>query len=349
MSRDLSTTIEQFQPDADQDSAWKELLDAYFPAFVEFFYPHIDAEIDWTRGYESLDKELAAIRPAHATGKLLADKLFKVWLKSGKAAWLLIHVEVQEHITKAFARRLFVYNYRLLDKEKHKVEVVSLAVLTGLGRGRTGRYEAGRWGCTTVFEFPCARVADYADRWEELETNANVFAVVVLAQLKAHETRGDNAQRLAWRLRLIFSLYRRGFTREQIINLFRFMEWVMTLPPKLAQRLQQEVYDYEEHNKMPFLARFERVAMQQGLEQGLEQGLGIGMEKGMRQLTLRQLASRIGALSDRVQKQVSQLSPEQVEQLGVALLDFQSKNDLTNWLKAHPPQNGRAHKTTKAV
>jgi hypothetical protein len=345
MSRDLSTSVEQFQPDADQDSAWKELLDAYFPAFVEFFYPHIDAEIDWTRGYESLDKELAAIRPAHAMGKLLADKLFKVWLKNGKAAWLLVHVEVQERVTKAFARRLFIYNYRLLDKEKHKIEVVSLAVLTGLGHGRTGRYEAGRWGCTTVFEFPCARVADYADRWEELETNANVFAVVVLAQLKAHETRGDNVQRLAWRLRLIFSLYRRGFTREQIINLFRFMEWVMTLPPKLEQRLQQEVYEYEERNQMPFLARFERVAMQQGLEQGLEQG----EERGKRGFMLRQLESKLGALAERIQKQLSKLSTEQVEQLGVALLNFQSKTDLTNWLKAHPPQNGHVRKSTKAV
>src|SRR5437870_1743028 len=102
---------EQAQPSSDQDSAWKEMLNEYFPAFVEFFFPHIHTEIAWRRGYQSLDKELAAIRPAHATGKLIADKLFKVWLKNGKAAWLLIHIEVQERVTRAFARRLFIYNY----------------------------------------------------------------------------------------------------------------------------------------------------------------------------------------------------------------------------------------------
>jgi Domain of unknown function (DUF4351) len=304
--------IEPPQPESDHDSAWKEMLNEYFPSFIAFFFPHIDPDIDWARGYESLDKELAAIRPTHATGKRIADKLFKVWLKNGKAAWLLIHLEVQDRVTQVFARRLFIYNYRLLDKEKHRVEVVSLAVLTGLARSRTGRYEAGRWGCATVFEFPCARIADYADRWDELEASDNIFAVAVMAQLKAHQTKGDNAERLDWKRRLIFSLYRRGFNREQIVNLFRFIEWVITLPAGLEQQLQQEIYEYEEGSKMPFLARFEIVAEQRGLEQG--------------------------RLTDREQKRLANLSTEQVEQLAEALLKFKAKADLTAWLKAHPPQ-----------
>ena len=327
---------ENVQPNADQDSAWKEILHEYFPAFVQFFFLNIYQEIDWKRGYESLDKELARIRPAYEGGKLFADKLFKIWLRNGKAAWLLVHVEVQDRVTKVFARRMFIYNYRLLDKENHKVDVVSLAVLTGMQRSQTGHYETKRWGCSTVFEFPCARIADFADRWKELEANDNVFAVVVMAQLKAHETRGDNDQRMIWKRHLIFGLYRRGFAKEQVINLFRFIEWVMTLPPKLEQRLQQEIYDYEESNKMPYLARFERVAMQQGLER-------------MRDLTFRQLESKVGTLAERLQKQLDKLSFEQVEQLGMALLDFQSKTDLTNWLKTHPPQNGHARKTAKAA
>lgn len=329
----------EVQPDADQDSAWKEMLNAYLPACIAFFFAPIYAEVDWARGYEPMDKELAQIRPSHAAGKVIADKLFKVWLKNGKTAWLLIHIEIQERVTKVFARRVFIYNYRLLDREKHKVEVVSLAVLTGMGRSQTGRYETQRWGCKTVFEFPCARVADYASRWEELEASDNIFAVVVMAQLKAHETRGDNGLRLVWKRKLIFDLYRRGFTREQIINLFRFIEWIMTLPPKMEQRLQQEIYDYEESKKMPFLARFEREAEQRGLERG--------EERGKRGFMLQQLEFKVGALTERIQKQLDKLSSEQVKQLGIALLDFQSKTDLTNWLTAHLPQNGRTRKAAK--
>ncbi len=344
----MSQTLEEnLQPDSDQDSAWKELLDEYFPAFVEFFFPHIHTEIDWERGYESLDKELAAIRPTHAGGKVIADKLFKVWLKDGKTAWLLIHVEVQERVTKTFARRLFIYNYRLLDKEKHQVEVVSLAVLTGAGHGRTGRYETSRWGCSTVFDFPCARIADYADRWEELEQSDNIFAVVVMAQLKAHETKGDNAGRLAWKRQLLFSLYRRGFTREQIVNLFRFFDWVLTLPAGLEQQLQQEVYDYEEGKKVPFKSHYEIFAEQRATERGLKRGLEQGLEQGLgriRSLTLRQLETQVGELNDRLRKRLAKLSIEQIEQLAEALLKFDSKSDLNEWLKAHSPQNGATRK-----
>src|SRR5262245_65444420 len=46
---------------ADYDSPWKEMLDGYFPAFMAFFFPAAAAEIDWSRGYESLDTELQQI------------------------------------------------------------------------------------------------------------------------------------------------------------------------------------------------------------------------------------------------------------------------------------------------
>ena len=159
-----------------------------------------------------------------------------------------------------------------------------------------------------------------------------------MAQLKVHETKGDNAQRLAWKRKLMFSLYRRGFSREQIINLFRFFDWVMILPPGLEKRLQDEVHQYEEKQKMPFKANFEIWAEQRGLEKGREERLEKGQDLGMRNLTLRQLQLQIGELSDRVRKQLGKLSTEQVEQLAEALLKFKSRADLTEWLKAHPPQ-----------
>ena len=46
----------------DYDSPWKEMLDGYFPAFMAFFFPEAYRDIDWDRGYESLDKELQQIR-----------------------------------------------------------------------------------------------------------------------------------------------------------------------------------------------------------------------------------------------------------------------------------------------
>ena len=157
------------------------MLDEFFPAFLAFFFPEIERDIDWSRGYESLDKELAQIKPDLPGGKLYADKLFKVWLRNGQVKWILIHVEIQARAGRKFARRMFVYNYRIGEKHPD-VDVVSLAVVTETKRPIVGRYEVSNWGCSTVFTFPVAQLAIYANRWAMLEANSNHFAVVVMAQ-----------------------------------------------------------------------------------------------------------------------------------------------------------------------
>src|SRR5262249_5202591 len=112
---------------SDLDSPWKEALEHFLGPFLAFFYPVIHDEIDWRRGYESLDKELQQITRDGGTGRRLADKLFKVWREDGSEAWLLIHIEVQGEPERAFPERMFVYSYRIYDR--YRRPVVSLAVL----------------------------------------------------------------------------------------------------------------------------------------------------------------------------------------------------------------------------
>ncbi|MCI5220955.1 MAG: cytosolic protein, partial [Candidatus Electrothrix sp. LOE2] len=45
----------------DFDSPWKEILDGYFPEFLQFFFADIHAAIDWSRGHVFLDKEFQKI------------------------------------------------------------------------------------------------------------------------------------------------------------------------------------------------------------------------------------------------------------------------------------------------
>src|SRR5688572_30552069 len=111
----------------DFDGPWKDVLDQYFPHFLEFFFPAIWADIDWPKGYEFLDKELSQVVPEAELGKGVVDKLVKVWRNDGAENWLLLHVEVQSQEESGFTRRMFVYNYRIFDK--YNRDVVSLAVL----------------------------------------------------------------------------------------------------------------------------------------------------------------------------------------------------------------------------
>jgi hypothetical protein len=115
------------RPASDLDSPWKETLEYFLAPFLAFFFPAIHEAIEWGRGYESLDKELQQVVRDARIGRRLADKLFKVWRKDGREAWLLIHIEVQGKQEKAFPERMFVYSYRIYDRYRHPV--LSLAVL----------------------------------------------------------------------------------------------------------------------------------------------------------------------------------------------------------------------------
>ena len=307
---------------SDQDNGWKEMLDGFFEDFVAFFFPHIHADIDWSRRYEFKDKELPQLGREHATGKRIADKLAKVWLKDGRETWLLIHIEIQGRPEKQFNQRTYIYNYRIFDKENR--EVISLVVVTGSGGARVGKYEVARWGFRLTCEFPVVRVADYRGREDELRDSLNPFALVVLAQLKLIETKGDSQKKLAAKRELIRGLLRSGRDQKYVIGLLRFLDWVMVLPPELEQQLNYELE--EEKKKMPYVTSWERMAF----------------AKGQQKLVLHLLTHKIGALDEEVKARLEQLPVEKVEQLGEALLDFTEPQDLEKWLRQHARTRRRA-------
>src|SRR5947207_2860166 len=165
---------------SDYDSPWKEALDQFFEAFLGFFFPQAHADIDWSRGYESLDKELQQIVREAEHGRRVVDKLVKVWLKNGAERWLLIHIEVQAQKEGDFPKRMYVYNYRLFDR--YDREVISLAILADDDPSwRPSAYGYARWGFRINIEFPSVKLLDYAAREETLENDPNPFATVVLA------------------------------------------------------------------------------------------------------------------------------------------------------------------------
>jgi hypothetical protein len=254
---------------ADYDSPWKEALDLYFRAFLAFFFPHIHKDIDWSRGVESLDKELQQIAPRAAHRRRYVDKLVKVWRQNGRAVWVLIHVEVQTQRERGFALRMYQYNYRIFDRYGHRV--VSLAVLADDNPGwRPDRYEDELWGCKRLLTFPAVKLLDYAGREAELEADGNPFARVVLAHLKALETRRDPDGRRAWKFRLVRGLYERGFGADDIRQLFRLIDWLMELPPPLDDQFWEEINRYQEERTVPFVTTPERYGIKKGMLQIIE-------------------------------------------------------------------------------
>ncbi len=253
----------------DFDSPWKEVLELYFDQFMAFFFPQAHADIDWGRRPEFLDKELQQIEREAEQGRGVVDKLVRVWLKDGQEQWVLIHVEVQSQYEADFGRRMYVYNYRLFDR--YNRIVVSLAVLGDDRPGwRPDWFGYGLWGCSVAFLFPVAKLLEYVPAEAALEVDPNPFATVVLAHLKTLETRHDPEARRGWKTRLVRGLYERGLSAQDVRNLFRFIDWLMNLPPALENLFWQEVTQREEDQPVPYVSSSERVGEWKGLLMGIE-------------------------------------------------------------------------------
>ncbi|NES83011.1 MAG: DUF4351 domain-containing protein [Moorea sp. SIO2B7] len=73
-------------------------------------------------------------------------------------------------------------------------------------------------------------------------------------------------------------------------------------------------------------------AVQQGLEQGREEGREEGRQEEGLSFVLRLLNRRIGLISQSLEDKVRQLPLNTLEDLGEALLDFETEADLSTWL-----------------
>jgi hypothetical protein len=248
------------------DSPWKNIVETYFQDFMQFFFPAIHDDIDWNRGYDFLDQELRQVVRDAELGKRLVDKLVKVWKISGEETWVLVHLEIQSQEERQFSTRIFVYYYRLRDRYNQKI--VSLAILGDERESwRPQPFMEELWGCRVNFKFPIVKLLDYAPRWAELEESRNPFAIAVMAHLKTKETKRDAVARKEWKFRLTRRLYEQGYERQDILNLFRFLDWLMELPEGLKQAFRIELEQYEQEKKMPYVTSIEQMSRQEGREE----------------------------------------------------------------------------------
>ena len=323
----------------DYDGAWKEALDDFLEWCLAFFFPEIHADVDWSRPCESLDTELQKIVRDAKQGQKFVDKLVKVWLKNGEEKWLLLHVEVQVWRESDFARRMYVYNYRIADR--YDREVVSLAILADDDpQWRPSHYESSRWGFRMRMEFPVVKLLDYVGREQALEADPNPFGMVVLAHLKTLQTRRDPAARQQWMVRLVKKLYDRGLGIDDLRRLRRFIDHVMELPPELATRVHEEIRQYEEDKKMPYVPTYERKAHEEGWkagkQEGKQEGLDEGRQKSLSKIIKLGLENKFGEEGRRLFSQIEALNDaDQLDAIALALVTASTLDDVRRACHRH--------------
>ncbi len=103
-----------------------------------------------------------------------------------------------------------------------------------------------------------------------------------MAHLKTRDTRNDEEARKKWKIYLVRRLYERGYQREDVINLFHFIDWLMRLPEEMERSFRAEMRRYEEDKKMEYITSVERIGIKKGMDQGIQQGIAEGLIGGDR-------------------------------------------------------------------
>jgi Domain of unknown function (DUF4351) len=106
-------------------------------------------------------------------------------------------------------------------------------------------------------------------------------------------------------------LYKRGWSRQEIIDLYRFLDWVLTLPPELEAAYQQDLKTYEEENNMAYISSIERTGEARGEERGIA--------KGAFTLVSSLMHRQLGEIPEATNETVKGLSIDQLEQLALEL------------------------------
>ena len=140
-----------------------------------------------------------------------------------------------------------------------------------------------------------------------LENSSNPFAVMIMAHLKTKATQGQPEQRQQWKWDLIRRLFEQGYDKNDIRQLFRLVDWMMTLPEELQKRFETQVTQYQEERKMPLLSHMELRAEKRGEQRGKQIGLEIGSLQTARESVLDILNVRFGEVPEKLTEAISEL------------------------------------------
>ncbi len=97
---------------------------------------------------------------------------------------------------------------------------------------------------------------------------------------------------------------------------------------KQTSKALQEAFAEIGEDKMPTI-------IDKWREEGLSQGIQQGLEQGLQQTALLQLNKKLGRLNKSWEAKVEALKAGELTQLSLALLDFETTEDLANWLKRY--------------
>ncbi len=178
-------------------------------------------------------------------------------------------------------------------------------------------------------EFPTLKVLEFQFHaiqlnrlnWRDYINRPNPVAAALMSKMRI--AKRDRPKVKAECLRLLVTL-KLDPAKTRLIS--KFVDTYLRLSDQEEQTFQAEI------DKIGIA---ERGAIMQVTTSWEEKGIEQGIEQGHRSLVLLQLEQKVGHLPNAIRDHISVLSLEQLSALAIALLQFNSIEDLSNWLEAN--------------
>jgi hypothetical protein len=303
------------------DRLFKELISNFFLEFLDLFLPELSVYINKDFGVIPLDKEVFTDITSGESHEV--DLVMKVQVR-GVESFFLVHVETQSSQESEFPKRMFRYFSRL--HEKYDLPIYPVVVFS---------YDSPRTEAVAqyVVELPGKDVLQFSYSviqlnrlsWRDYVRTQNPVASALMAKMQMEEWERPKVKVECLRLLTTLKL---NHAKLRLIG--GFIDSYLQLNAEEMKEYEREFMQLapkEKDTAMEIVTSWERKGIEQGLLQGLNQGKG--------ELLSRQVRKRFGAdLSPEILSALTGLTSEQYDDLGEALLDFKTIEELKSWLAA---------------
>jgi hypothetical protein len=292
----------------DHDQNFKELISTFFMEFLELLLPNVAKDID-PDSIRFLPQEYFA--DLVEGDEKIVDLLVEVKL-AGQDTTFLFHIEAQSYSESKIRRRMFYYLARL-----HQNYVKDIYPIVIFSFDQPYRAESD----TFKIEFPSLKVLEFRFHaiqlnrlnWRDYIDRSNPVAAALMSKMKI--AKRDRARVKAECLRLLVTL-KLDPAKTRLIS--KFVDSYLRLNDREEQTFQAELDKIDAEQK-----------------EAIMQVTTSWEAKGQQSIVSLQLEQKIGQLPESLDSRISSLSPSKLSSLAIALLNFNSIDDLNNWLENH--------------
>ncbi|MBE3575026.1 MAG: DUF4351 domain-containing protein [Firmicutes bacterium] len=303
----------------DHDQLFKELLRTFFADFLAAFFPEAYQALDLSE-IRFLQQEVTDLAKG---GKRSVDILAEVRLK-GEEGLILVHVENQAQVDQEFGERMYIYFNRLYHSLRRRI--LPIAVFSHDGsREEPDTFEM-KFRFLDVLHFRFYKLQLRRLYWRDYLHKDNAAVAALMAKMGFRP--GERAQ---VKLEIVRMLARMRLDPARSGLIMAFVETYLPLNRAEEEDFQAGLATLEPKEAatlMEFTTSWHEKGRAEGRVEGRVEGLAEGLVQGQVELMLRQIRKRFGAVPQGLEDELRALPKERLGEIGEALLDVSSPEEL---------------------